>query len=372
MSQTGIYSESKLVWWAYRDRGLPSSPKQVQLILSDLCNQDCSFCAYRMSGYTSNELFMGDSDAAAYGHNNPKRWIPTERALKLLDEFKELGVLAVQFTGGGEPTVHPDHIQLFKRAIDLGLRCSLVSNGLKWSDYLITELLPRFDWVRVSIDAGNAESYASTRRTSMESWNKVWWNVATLASEINTQQTQTALGLGFVVTPESYLQIPQFAERAKASGAHNARFTAMFSPKDESPFIPIYDRIRGLIQEARKLEDDNFTIYDNFGSRFSDLKQHAPDYKTCSYQHYTAYVGGDMKAYRCCVLAYNKRGLVSGGDLKDRSFAEFWNSQERKDDMAALDARGCERCQFNAKNRELLYVMGNTESDTTPRHMEFP
>ena len=66
------------------------------------------------------------------------------------------------------------------------------------------------------------------------------------------------------------------------------------------------------------------------------------------------------------------RGLVQGGDLKDRKFDEFWKSQARKDDMGALDARGCERCQFNEKNRALLYVMGNTESDTTSRHIEWP
>jgi len=103
-----------------------------------------------------------------------------------------------------------------------------------------------------------------------------------------------------------------------------------------------------------------------------DLRQKNPDYKMCSYQHYTAYVGGDLKAYRCCVYAYHHRGLVDGGDLKQRSFAEFWRSQERQDDMARLDARECERCQFNFKNRALLYVMGNTESDTSPRHLEFP
>ena len=79
-----------------------------------------------------------------------------------------------------------------------------------------------------------------------------------------------------------------------------------------------------------------------------------------------------MKAYRCCVLAYNKRGLIEGGDLSKRSFSEFWGSKERKKDLGALDARGCERCQFNEKNRALLYVRGNTESDTVSRHMEWP
>ena len=372
MSQSGVYAEGKMVWWYARERKLPDAPKQVQLILSDLCNQDCSFCAYRMSGYTSNELFVGASEQAAFGHNNPKRWIPTERALALIEEFHEAGVLAVQFTGGGEPTVHPEHEAIFEKALALGLRCSLVSNGVKWSAHLATTILPRFDWVRVSIDAGNQAAYAATRRVPAGHWDLAWRHVRIAAEAIRAAGSPTALGLGFVVTPQSYKEIPQFAAEAAGSGAHNIRFTAMFSPEDERPFAAIYPEIRVLIEEARRLERPDFAIYDNFGSRFDDLKQHAPDYSFCSYQHYTAYVGGDMKAYRCCVLAYNKRGLVTGGDLKERSFAEFWRSQERKDDMNALDARGCERCQFNTKNRQLLYVMGNTESDVTPRHMEWP
>jgi MoaA/NifB/PqqE/SkfB family radical SAM enzyme len=326
-----------------------------------------------MSGYTSNELFMGASTPAAYGHNNPKRWIPTERALSLLDEFKELGVLAVQFTGGGEPTVHPEHHHIFAHALELGLRCSLVSNGVKWNHVITEELLPRFDWVRVSIDAADEQSYAKTRRTPVSAWRQAWHNVRSLVEAVTEAGSPTQIGLGFVVTPTSYPEIVQFAEIAAKSGVHNIRYTAMFSTEDERPFLECYDAVNGMIHEAReKYTRPDFAIHDNFGSRFDDLRQKAPDYQTCSYQHYTTYVGGDLKAYRCCVLAYNQLGLVDGGDLSKRSFAEFWRSQERKDDMNALDARGCPRCQFNSKNRELLYVMGNTASDTTPRHLEFP
>ena len=372
MSQAGVYAESKMVWWYAREHKLPDAPKQVQLILSDLCNQDCSFCAYRMSGYSSNELFMGSSEVAKYGHSNPVRWIETARALRLIDEFKELGVLAVQFTGGGEPSVHPHHEEVFRRTLEHGLRASLVSNGLKWSEKLIFDILPKFDWVRVSIDSGNKESYARIRRTPETNWARVWENVSYLATAIRDQKSNCALGVGFVVTPESYEHIVRFAKIAKDAGAHNVRYTAMFSTEDEKPFEGIYDIVRTLINETRSLEDDSFRVYDNFGSRVDDLAQKAPDYSFCSYQHYTTYVGGDLNAYRCCVLAYNKRGLMPGGNLATRSFVDFWNSPERKADMAALDARGCERCQFNVKNRAMLYVMGNTESDVTPRHMEWP
>ena len=366
MSQEGAYSEGKMVWWYAREQKLPDAPKQVQLILSDLCNQDCSFCAYRMSGYTSNELFLGNSEPSKYGHNNPKRWIPTERALSLLDEFREAGVLAVQFTGGGEPTVHPEHEAIFQRALSLGLHCSLVSNGVKWSDHLISGILPRFDWVRVSIDAGSREFYARMRHTPESNWNRVWENVRALAACIKDRSC--ALGLGYVVTPESWREIGEFTRLASYSGAHNVRFSALFSPENEKPFGGIDDQIRNEIQKARgAYETSSFHIYDNFGSRLEDLEQHAPDYSFCSYQFYTAYVGGDLNAYRCCVLAYNRRGLIEGGNLRDRSFADFWASPERKEDMEKLNARGCERCQFNTKNRAMNYVIGDK-----PTHAEFP
>ena len=357
MAQRGVYSELKMANWYAKEGKLPDGPKQVQLILSDLCNQDCSFCAYRMSGYTSNELFVGDSEKAAYGHSNPKRWIPTERALRLVEEIKRAGALAIQFTGGGEPTVHPEHERIFDKTLGLGLRASLVSNGVKWSTHLIDMLLPRFDWVRVSIDAGNANSYASIRRTPAAHWERVWTNVRRLAWAIKERKSTCALGLGFVVTPDSWQELVQFTEQAKAAGAHNVRFTAMFSPEDEKPFIDIYEQVVALIVEARKRECDGFTVYDNFGSRFDDLRQHAPDYKHCAYQYYTTYIGGDMRAYRCCVLAYNKRGLVAGGDLHTRPFDEYWKDPARLADMQKLDARGCERCQFNVKNRAMVEIM---------------
>ncbi|MHC4608156.1 MAG: radical SAM protein, partial [Planctomycetota bacterium] len=353
MTQAGVYSENKLIWWYHRERQLPTAPKQVQLILSALCNQDCHFCAYRMSGYTSNELFAAGTELAKFGHNNPNRRMPTPRAHALLDEMKDAGVLAVQFTGGGEPTVHPDHEMLFQHALDLGLRCSLVSNGIKWSDNLIEDILPRFDWVRVSIDAADAESYYQTRRSNYRHWDKVWANVHALVAALQDKASQCVFGLGYVVTPDSWKDIAKFARMAKDAEVHNVRFTAMFSTEDDKPFKWLYNEIKTQLWEAGRMASPHFAVYNNFGSRYEDLKQKAPDYANCSYQYYTSYIGDDMQAYRCCVLAYNQRGKMAGGDLSKVRFNEFWASDARKDDMAALDARKCQRCQFNSKNRDL-------------------
>ena len=261
---------------------------------------------------------------------------------------------------------------MFEKALGLGLRCSLVTNGVRMSNNLIDNILPRFDWVRVSIDAGRPESYAKTRRAPEAHWERVWRNIHRLSAALRTRGSLTSLGLGFVVTPESYLEIPTFTGLAKAARVGNVRFTAMFSTEGEKPYVRIYDQVKSLLAHAKRQQTEKFTVHDNFGSRFDDLKQHRPDYHFCPYQYYTTYVGGDLQAYRCCVLAYNQRGRILGGDLRERSFTDFWRDPVRLVDMAKLDPRGCDRCQFHEKNRGLLYVMGNTESDVSPRHMEWP
>ncbi|KKM02422.1 hypothetical protein LCGC14_1784650, partial [marine sediment metagenome] len=58
-----LYSTLKAAWHQERldtfRAGRIPPPVHIHMILSDLCNQDCHFCAYRMSGGLSSELFVG-------------------------------------------------------------------------------------------------------------------------------------------------------------------------------------------------------------------------------------------------------------------------------------------------------------------------
>lgn len=341
MSQSGIYSDLKMGWHMLRDGGLPNAPKQVQIILSDLCNQNCSFCAYRMDGYTSNELFVGGSEVAKYGKNNPVRVMPAPRAFMLLDECKTLGVCGLQFTGGGEPTVHKSHVEIFRRALDMGFKCSLVSNGLAWTPELMA-ILSDFSWVRVSLDAGTPETYARTRQTPASNFQRVLENVRYLAAVID--RGACVLGVGYVVTPDNWKEIRQATHLIRETGAAYVRLSAMFNPDDALPYQDIYQDVLKSVRDVKADYDSKtFTVHELFTDRLQDLFDGAPDYDRCIYQYYTAYVGGDMQAYRCCVLAYNRRGQVAGGDLTTRPFDEFWNSDERKRDYEKFNARECAR-----------------------------
>lgn len=349
-----------------RDGGL-TAPVHVQIILSDLCNQACNFCAYRDPTYTSSKLFyeirQGKGGLRREGHPernyNPNRMIPFAKVIEILDDCAELGVKAIQFTGGGEPTVHPQFADILTATYERGLEFAVVTNGvLPAHREDMAQAMALAAWVRVSLDAGTAETYAKIRHVPEQHFHNALRTVSILSKS-------THVGVGYVVTPENWREIVDGVAAAKKAGAANVRIGAQFSAQDEHLFAGFYEKARDLAREAEKWTDANFTVHNRFGEKLSDLQQRSPDYDRCGYQEFTTYVGGDQNVYRCCVLAYNERGLV--GSLKEQRFKDLWMSAARADAMRGFDAQGCERCQFNGINRTLGYALKTTE----PMHSSF-
>ena len=267
------YTPLKVYW--HRDRldaitrGEVPAPTQVQLIISDLCNQDCSFCAYRMSGNLSNELFgVAREDGSV--NNNPNRMIPYEKIVEILEDAAKMGVKAIQLTGGGEPTVHPKFEQVVEKCYELGLEVGLVTNGVKLTPKLI-DLLAKAVWVRVSVDASNVDSYMSIRRVPVMHYNRVWDNIKALAQRKKETGSNLTIGVGFVVTKENYKEVVGAAGEARAAGADSFRISAVFQPDDEKYFESFHAEAAKLCDVATVLNTPTFQVVNMFGDRVSDL-----------------------------------------------------------------------------------------------------
>ena len=349
-----IYSQLKPAWHEDRLNDLRTGrrpvPVHVQLVLSDLCNQDCVFCAYRMSSGLSSELFaLGE--LAKIGTNNPKRQIPTDKALEIVEDCATLGVKAIQFTGGGEPTAHPQHLDIIHRAQALGMDTALVTNGLRLDP--LSPAIHGLKWIRVSVDAGDPEMYAQTRRVPPAHWATVWKNVGTLA-----ERYEGVLGIGFVVTPENYRGIEQCARIAKDHGARNLRVGAVFSTAGVGYYGDHIPAIVQTIRDAKaSVDGDGFEILDLFGRRLGDLESGSPTESLCSYQYLTVFIGGDLNVYRCCNTAYTTAGKVGSLARQRLRYIRL--------DYEPFDARKCQFCQFLGQNRAIAALM------KPPTHVNF-
>ena len=112
--------------------GQNKTPITAQFILTNKCNLRCVFCV------------------------NKKRWGNQEMskndAFEVLNDLKDLGTKGIEFTGGCEPTIHPNFSEILEYAISLNLTPALVTNGVKLSS-IPSDLLNKLDWIRVSINA---------------------------------------------------------------------------------------------------------------------------------------------------------------------------------------------------------------------------
>lgn len=348
------FSELKAAWHLERiatlRKGRDIVPTHVQLVLSDLCNQDCHFCAYRMEGGFSSANFADEQ-----GNRNPKRFIPTPKAIEILDDCAALGVGAIEFTGGGEPTVHPDCLHLIAHAQALGLQTGLVTNGVRLKPH---PALEKLTWLRISLDAGTAQTYQRIRRSA--AWPQVMDNLQ-YAGRIGSAAGGPLVGVGFVVTRENYRELGRAAVLAKAAGAAYLRVSAMFGEQGAAYYADVLEAIDGERRLAAKyVADERFKVVDFFDNRVHDLEQAAPDYAFCGTQQFVLYIGGDQKVYTCCTNAYTPHGEI--GDLRQQRFADWLPSHRRFD----FDARQCHHCQFNDKNRVINFML-----ERAPAHVDF-
>jgi MoaA/NifB/PqqE/SkfB family radical SAM enzyme len=372
MSQVdGPYSPLKV--FHHRDRidrlvrGEPIVPTQIQLFISDLCNHDCGFCAYRMSGYDTNQLFSEIKDDGTVVRN-PNRQLSLSKAFEIIDDCKEMGVKAIQFTGGGEPTAHADHITIFQRALRQKLEIGLVTNGSKLTDQLCEQLSsPGVRWVRISVDAGNSLTYSQVRNISEDAYGRMIEGVRRLRKKKrypSVPHSDPVIGIGFVVTADNWQEVVEATKTARDAGADNIRISAVFQSENERYFTDFHQQAAELCRQAKSLQTPSFRVFNLFGDRIDDLKQRSPDYIFCGYQFFNTLIGADLNVYRCCVTAYNSRGLL--GSLKKKRFKDFWYSAPVQERLFELDARRCPRCMFNRVNESINYAMS-----TDPQHVNF-
>lgn len=349
-----IYSNLKAAWHtddikAIRDGGM-IVPHQVYLVLSDLCNQDCHFCTYRSSAGWGSENFGEDTGKGFT--MNPNRMIPTEKAMEILDDCAEMGVRAIQLTGGGEPTVHPDCEEIITYALDIGLQVGLISNG---SRLLGESTIRRLTWMRISVDAGTMKTYERTRKSKL--WPKVMANIEAIA-----HIDGPVFGASFLVTKENYREVYKFCCLMKTLGVRYVRLAANLTSEGISYYDGLLDEIMPEIERAKSLVSENFRIDDAFERRLSDLRIGRPSQPFCGQQRFSTYIGGDQKVYRCCNTGYTTHGEI--GDLKDMRFKDWFDTEARQ--AFDFDARSCSHCQFIEKNKMLAYLV-----QKSPKHVHF-
>jgi len=145
--------------------------------LSNECNLACRFCI------SKKYLKKGE-------------FLPANTAYDLFEDLDQMGVKSIVFSGGGEPLLHP-HFDDIITAANSAFKIGLFTNGLELYNHI--DVLKRFTFIKISLDAGSKESYKIIK--GKDKFNQVIEN-AFLA------QTYTNVTIGYVLQPENISELP--------------------------------------------------------------------------------------------------------------------------------------------------------------------
>jgi MoaA/NifB/PqqE/SkfB family radical SAM enzyme len=349
--QKELYSSFKAAYHLDKLQSLRNGeivfPTQIQVDLTNKCNHDCVYCFY----HGVNERIVTSFDR--------KATLPFPTIIKLIDEMVDKKIPAIQITGGGEPLLYPQFTEVMDYLNKTNLEMALVTNGSLLKDSII-DRLHKLSWIRVSVDAATKDTYEKTQHTRIEEFPKVIENIQILVRELK----DTVIGISFVINPINYKEIYPACKLYKELGVHNVRLSVAYTDNQNKLFEPFMDEMLDAAREARKLNDDNFRVFDLGYTHIVHLES-KKKYSICGYGHLTAAIEANGAVRPCCTM----KGLPHSnfGDINNNTFEEIWFGETRRKWLEKFDANKCILCWMDDKNEFIEYIV----SKKKPAHVNF-
>lgn len=343
--------QGKILWHIDRlndfDRTGTTRPLLFEIDPSNKCNHNCPWCAFSKLRSESREM------------------LPKQMMVDLVYGLKELGVKAINWTGGGEPLMNEKLADVIFHAKNAGLDQGIFTNGLLMNPKFGKFASQRMTWIRVSLDAYDAKSYAKSHGTSEKAWDVVLNNIRAVTA-INKKYRCT-LGVGFVINEHNFEGMAEAVRLARELKADYIQFKPVaHRPGEEQIGTEI---VRRYYDKALQLEDE-FVMVTHY--RFQDMmkENRGRNYKRCLSHHFQGAVGADGLVYICDHHKGEKDYVL--GDLHKNSIQEIWKSFERTKAINFLDSTDLSQCQDCCRNHELnktLWHIANKDKNLHPNHI---
>lgn len=342
------YGSLKIIWHPDKLKSLLekkiTAPLYVRIKPTNKCNHNCFYCAYKNLKCDHSQRFNRSDE------------IPKNKMMEILKDFKEIGVRAVTYSGGGEPLIYPSIVDVIQKTAKYGIDLSMITNGQKLAGEK-AELLTQAKWVRVSLDVNDAETFSQVRGIRKEYFYELIGNIENFAKKKNPD---CELGINCVVHKENANQIYTIVKFFKELGVNHIKLTPVWLGENSFEYhAPIKDKAIEEISKAREdLQTENFAVYDTFEDDFNFASVGKRGYTRCPIMQIVSNIGADSTVYFCLDKSYSNSGVL--GSIKERSFRDLWFSKEAKKIFETFNPQqSCmHHCTADLKNMFILSALG--------------
>ncbi|HQP91463.1 MAG TPA: radical SAM protein, partial [Candidatus Omnitrophota bacterium] len=134
-------------------------PEFVQIDLTDYCNNQCLAC------WCNSPLLKDEK----FSEKNPRKVLSLKLAKTLIDELAAMGTNEISFSGGGEPFMHPDIMEIIAYTKKKRLSCLINTNFTLVDKECIDEMIALgVDSITVSVWAATSKTYLLTHPNKTE------------------------------------------------------------------------------------------------------------------------------------------------------------------------------------------------------------
>lgn len=330
-------------------------PLYVEISPAGSCNHRCAFCALDFVGY--EPVF-----------------IPVKIFESALKDMARGGVKAIMFGGEGEPCLHPRLAEMIEWTNHFGIDAGLTTNGSLMSPKFLEKALKYISWIKVSIDAGDKETYLKIHRPKNENdWEKVFENLTAAVELKRKNKYECRIGAQMLFLPQSYDEkreiIPgnfheaiDLARGLKQIGldyfvvkpySHQPLSkTEAYRNSDYRQYSTAWIQV-----ELQKIAGKDFEII--FRSGAMERYAQERDYDFCGAVPFIwAYIMADGSVYSCSI--YLTDPIFYLGNINQQSFKEIWEGETRKrhwEMMENFNPKNCRKnCRMDSVNQYLWEV----------------
>jgi radical SAM protein with 4Fe4S-binding SPASM domain len=214
-------------------------------------------------------------------------------------------------------------------------------------------------WIKVSINAGNAEQYAAVHRTKATDFQRVLENMKRCVAVKKEKGYSCTLGTQLLLIPENASSVTELARTVRDIGMDYLVIKPysqhMYSQTHRYESVD-YSRYFDLEKELRSLETDDFHIVFRMHT-MEKLRSDEARYCRClAVPYFWAYIDSGGDVYGCS--AYLGAEDFNYGNIHDLRFPEIWEGEKRRKGLeyvrTKLDIRECRlNCRMDEVNRYL-------------------
>ena len=332
-----MYHNASVAHWLNNQDKKKIIPQQVDIDLTNKCNQDCYYCISRD---------FREREKSQYS-------IPDYMELiEKLDSWRahtpnSFGTLyAITFAGGGEPTLIKNYEKVIEKAIDCGFLVSLTTNGVRLNhliENISTDKLKHMNWIGIDIDAYDENTYETIRRSKNKGmFDKVVKNATILCdNDINVD----------------------FKILADIHNTSKTQIEGMFKLGEKVGIRMIYYRPVILNNTAFNITPEISMNIKKYSAKYQvnhkiNLTKNEPrNYKKCHQMFQFPSFCADGKIYTCCDHKGDSRFEI--GSWIDGDFRDNWLNDRHFEVYNNINTHLCPPCRPNISNNDIQSCLDN-------------